>query len=213
MGNAALKYDAAFEHDAAFEYDPASDQALPDPRLAPKYHASFYDAAPYDEAVGAMAYRVRRETPDIRGRRDAVREPAADRRFERDSDSSRPRSGHFEHRNRVGVSRAPHSVDVDRVGSDGVGWRSMATGVVVTAAAVLGLVGLAAVSTGGASDPDGATSVVRVAAGESLSDIAADIAPGQSVGVVIERIMDLNAMNDSRLNVGQTLIVPAAQGR
>lgn len=207
MGNAALKYDAAFE------YDPASDQALPDPRVAPKYHASFYDAAPYDEAVGAMAYRVRRETPESRGRRDSVREPAGDRRFDRDSDSSRPHSGNFEHRNRVGVSRAPHIVHVDRVGSDGVGWRSMATGVLLTAVAVLGLVGLAAVSTSGASDPVGATSVVRVAAGESLSDIAADIAPGQSVGVVIERIMDLNAMNDSRLKVGQTLIVPAAQGR
>ncbi|YCN58890.1 LysM peptidoglycan-binding domain-containing protein [Rhodococcus erythropolis] len=52
--------------------------------------------------------------------------------------------------------------------------------------------------------------MVRVAAGESLSDIAAKVAPGQAVGSVIEQIMDLNAMSSSGLSVGQTLIVPAS---
>lgn len=209
--DAELKY-AAFDCDVRPGYGTASGNAGRNSAAVPKYHASFYDAAPYDVAVGVMPYRVRREVSHIRERRDSTRESGrnfvVDRRFERDVDSVRPQGGNFEHRNRVGVSRAPHVVDfVD------VGWRSMVLGVLLTAVAVLGLVGLASVSVGGVSGQVDETGVVRVAAGETLSDIAAQVAPGQSAGTVIDRIMDLNAMSNSKLSVGQTLIVPVAQGR
>ncbi|WP_283263798.1 LysM peptidoglycan-binding domain-containing protein [Rhodococcus sp. IEGM 1379] len=221
MGNAALKSEvfddaelkyAEFDCDVRPSYGTASGNAGRSSAAMPKYHASFYDAAPYDEAVGAMPYRVRREVSDIRERRDGTRESGrdfvVDRRLERDVDRARPQGGNFEHRNRVGVSRASHAVD-----SVDVGWRSVVLGVLLTAVAVLGLVGLASVSVGGVSGPVNETGVVRVAAGETLSDIAAQVAPGQSAGVVISRIMDLNAMSNSKLSVGQTLIVPAAQVR
>lgn len=207
MGNAALKYDSLFGG-SAFDNDTAFDNGVRPLPVTQKYHASFYDAAPYDEAVGAMAYRVRREVAAVGVRSGETSAYVADRRADRDVDRSRPNGGSFEHRSRVGVSRAVHHPEAAAVGV-----RSMVLGVVVTALVVLGLAGLAAVSAGSVPVPEGATDVVRVAAGETLSDIAGSVAPGQSVGLVIERIMDLNAMSDSKLNVGQTLIVPAVQGR
>jgi LysM domain len=50
--------------------------------------------------------------------------------------------------------------------------------------------------------------VVRVAAGETLQDVAARVAPDAPVRQVSERIRELNALNSPALVAGQTLIAP-----
>ncbi|WNF44322.1 LysM peptidoglycan-binding domain-containing protein [Rhodococcus sp. SG20037] len=215
MGNAALKSNRVFD-DAigfdAFGFDGTS---------ALKYHPSFY--GPDADAVSFE----RRGAPEMHGvARDVDNEPQAavvrrvpavgavsgsrslresPRRWDSEHDSSRPYGGSFAHRNRVGVSRVEHEV-----AAEDVSWKTVFLGAVFTAFAVLALVGIGALSSGDVAATNGATEVVRVAAGESLSDIAAKVAPGQADGSVIEQIMDLNAMSSSGLSVGQTLIVPAS---
>ncbi|EUA09282.1 lysM domain protein [Mycobacterium kansasii 732] len=50
--------------------------------------------------------------------------------------------------------------------------------------------------------------VVRVAAGESLQDVAARVAPDTPVRRVVERIRELNDLDSSMPVAGQTLIAP-----
>ncbi|KAA1251449.1 LysM peptidoglycan-binding domain-containing protein [Mycobacterium simiae] len=50
--------------------------------------------------------------------------------------------------------------------------------------------------------------VVRVEAGESLSDVAARVAPDAPVKQVVDRIRELNALDSSSPAAGQTLIAP-----
>ncbi|KZS61519.1 LysM peptidoglycan-binding domain-containing protein [Mycobacterium ostraviense] len=50
--------------------------------------------------------------------------------------------------------------------------------------------------------------VVRVAAGESLQDVAARVAPDTPVRQVVERIRELNDLDSSMPVAGQTLIAP-----
>ncbi|KZS81125.1 hypothetical protein A4G29_22495 [Mycobacterium kansasii] len=50
--------------------------------------------------------------------------------------------------------------------------------------------------------------VVRVAAGESLQDVAARVAPDTPVRRVVERIRELNDLDSSTPVAGQTLIAP-----
>lgn len=51
-------------------------------------------------------------------------------------------------------------------------------------------------------------SVVRVEPGESVTDVAARVAPGAPVRQVAERIRELNDLNSPTLSAGQTLIAP-----
>ncbi|ORB87848.1 hypothetical protein B1987_25115 [Mycobacterium kansasii] len=50
--------------------------------------------------------------------------------------------------------------------------------------------------------------VVRVAAGESLQDIAARVAPDAPLRQVVDRIRELNDLDASMPAAGQTLIAP-----
>jgi len=52
------------------------------------------------------------------------------------------------------------------------------------------------------------TEVVRVQSGESLGAIASRIAPEMPTETVVAKIMELNAMNNSALSVGQALVTP-----
>jgi hypothetical protein len=224
MGNAALRSNRVF--DDAIGDDAIGDDAIGfDGTSALKYHPSFYGPDGGSDADGVSFER--RGTAEMRGlARYVDNEPQAavvrrvpavgavsgsrslresPRRWDGEHDSSRPYGGSFAHRNRVGVSRVEHEV-----AAEDVSWKTVFLGAVFTALAVLALVGIGALSSGDVAATNGATEVVRVAAGESLSDIAAKVAPGQAVGSVIEQIMDLNAMSSSGLSVGQTLIVPAS---
>lgn len=60
-----------------------------------------------------------------------------------------------------------------------------------------------------AADPASTgTAVVHVQPGESLGDIASRIAPEMPTASVVEQIMELNAMSNSALSVGQPLVTP-----
>ena len=61
-----------------------------------------------------------------------------------------------------------------------------------------------------ASDSAPQTREVVVSTGESLWDIAVEVAPGQDPRRVIWTIQQLNHMDSSALTDGQTLIVPVA---
>lgn len=223
MGNAALQSNRIF--DDAISVDAIGVDAIGfDGTSALKYHPSFY--GPDGGSDADVVSFERRGTAEMRGvARYVDNEPQAavvrrvpvgavsgsrslresPRRWDSEHDSSRPYGGSFAHRNRVGVSRVEHEV-----AAEDVSWKTVFLGTVFTALAVLALVGIGALSSGDVAGTHGATEVVRVAAGESLSDIAAKVAPGQAVGSVIEQIMDLNAMSSSGLSVGQTLIVPVS---
>jgi hypothetical protein len=223
MGNAALQSNRIF--DDVIGVDAFGVDAIGfDGTSALKYHPSFY--GPDGGSDADVVSFERRGTAEMRGvARYVDNEPQAavvrrvpvgavsgsrslresPRRWDSEHDSSRPYGGSFAHRNRVGVSRVEHEV-----AAEDVSWKTVFLGAVFTALAVLALVGIGALSSGDVAATNGATEVVRVAAGESLSDIAAKVAPGQAVGSVIEQIMDLNAMSSSGLSVGQTLIVPVS---
>lgn len=50
--------------------------------------------------------------------------------------------------------------------------------------------------------------VVQVQAGETLHQLAARVAPEAPAAAVVEEIRELNKLNTSAVNVGQTLIAP-----
>ena len=50
--------------------------------------------------------------------------------------------------------------------------------------------------------------VVQVQAGETLQHLAGRVAPDAPVGQVVERIRELNKLDSSSVDVGQTLIAP-----
>lgn len=119
----------------------------------------------------------------------------------------RPESGVVRYRdNHVRVSQAEHhTVEED------VSWRMALAGVLVTAGVLLGFWTVAnAVTATDIGSLSGATEVVRVSAGETLTDVAVRIAPELPARQVVERIMDLNAMSTSSLDSGQSLLVPAS---
>ncbi|MGC0363697.1 hypothetical protein ABH922_001681 [Rhodococcus sp. 27YEA15] len=209
LGSAVLEDGVAFggnmHRTQAPRPGPGPDSAAPaqpafDGTSALKYHPSFYGAAPQAPAPSHIP-------PVARGVEGTMWVRTTPRRTDGDTDRSRPGGGTFEYRNRVGVSQVGHEAR-----TEDVTWRSMLLGVVLTAAAVLGLVGIGALSVGDATTSDD-TAVVRVASGDTLTAIATKVSPDRPVWSVIEQIMNLNAMSTSALTVGQTLIVPAGQGR
>jgi hypothetical protein len=56
------------------------------------------------------------------------------------------------------------------------------------------------------------TAVVSVAPGETLSDLADRFAPGSDTGAVVERIKQLNMLEDATLVPGLPLTVPVEAG-
>lgn len=56
-----------------------------------------------------------------------------------------------------------------------------------------------------------ATTVVRVAEGETLSELAARMAPGSDVSAVVDRIRELNGLGSAELFPGQPLTVPTSR--
>lgn len=122
--------------------------------------------------------------------------------------SRRPSSGSLVYRtNHIGVSRAVHdSGDIQ------VSWRAALATAVVTVGVLCGLVTLAQVATSRGADGPTATEVIQVRAGESLSALAARISPDLPVAQVVDRILELNAMPNSAVYPGQSLIVPSSVG-
>ena len=108
----------------------------------------------------------------------------------------------------TGVSRADHAR-----GANDVGWRMVLASVVITAGVLCGLVGVAQLATTDGVSNSAATEVVQVQQGESLAALAARISPELPVAQVVERIMELNAMSNSALHPGQSLIVPSSSTR
>ncbi|WP_280268338.1 LysM peptidoglycan-binding domain-containing protein [Nocardia wallacei] len=109
-------------------------------------------------------------------------------------------------RPRVEPARGPHGVD--RVERAQVGFATLAVAALVSAAVVCGLVGLAQLRAGApAAEP---TSVVQVGPGESLSEVAARVAPADPVRDTVRKIVELNGLSGAEVVPGRTLIVPAA---
>ncbi|QCQ90791.1 LysM peptidoglycan-binding domain-containing protein [Rhodococcus sp. SGAir0479] len=81
--------------------------------------------------------------------------------------------------------------------------------VVVTVGVVVGLEALANLS-GAPGGVPAQTAVVQVRSGETLSDVAARVAPGAPVGAVVDRIRQLNEMSGSGVRAGQTVLAPVA---
>jgi hypothetical protein len=81
-------------------------------------------------------------------------------------------------------------------------------GVAVVAGIVVGLSQLASAANGPAVPER--TTVVQVAPGETLWQLAERVAPGSPPQQVVERIRELNGMHGSTIHPGQPLIVPDA---
>ncbi|MGH3861176.1 LysM peptidoglycan-binding domain-containing protein [Actinokineospora sp.] len=77
---------------------------------------------------------------------------------------------------------------------------------VVVALAILGLGSFAGSVT--QAEVPSTTTVVRVEPGETLSDLAARMAPDSDVSAVVDRIRKLNALDGSMVRPGQPLTVP-----
>lgn len=67
-------------------------------------------------------------------------------------------------------------------------------------------------SIGAVTVPD-AVATVEVASGDTLSSIAHEVAPDVPVNQVVDRIIALNGLDGPAVYTGQSLMVPAAQGR
>lgn len=76
------------------------------------------------------------------------------------------------------------------------------------AAVCLAVVGLGVLAGAGQSQVPARTEVVRVQPGETLSDLAARMAPSSDRGAVVDRILELNTVGGG-IQPGQPLRVPA----
>ncbi|BCK54596.1 lytic transglycosylase [Nocardia wallacei] len=109
-------------------------------------------------------------------------------------------------RPRTARPRGPHPAE--RVERARVGFATLAVAALVSAAVVCGLIGVAHLR---ASAPAGeSTAVVQVGAGESLSEVAARVAPGVPVRDTVRKIVELNGLRGAEVSSGRTLIVPAS---
>ncbi|SDZ07822.1 LysM domain-containing protein [Amycolatopsis xylanica] len=85
--------------------------------------------------------------------------------------------------------------------------------VALAVAAGLGVTGLGVLANGvSPSAVPEQTATVSVAPGETLSDIAARFAPGSETGAVVDRIKQLNDLQDAAIVPGLPLTVPVARG-
>lgn len=113
------------------------------------------------------------------------------------------------------VSAARHPARSDRT-SGTLSGRSVSTRVTVALAGLAALftVWLGALAQAGVDRTSAPVAslerlaVVQVQAGETLQQLAGRIAPGTSVESVAQRIRDLNELDSSAVEAGQTLIAP-----
>lgn len=147
-----------------------------------------------------------------------VRAPARDPRRESSvpqrrrigqPDSRRPASGQVGYRTSpAGLSSAAHPLPRRKPRSGGPIVTICAA--LLTAFVVASMIGLAHLRAGDVTSTPGATAVVQVRGGETLSDVAVRIAPDSPVGQVVAEIIELNAMSGAGVHAGQTLITPAS---
>ncbi|MFJ1456793.1 LysM peptidoglycan-binding domain-containing protein [Nocardia sp. N2S4-5] len=109
-------------------------------------------------------------------------------------------------RPRTELSRGPHPFD--RVERARLGFATLAVTALVSAAVVCGLIGVAHLRASASAGES--TQVVQVAAGESLSEVAARVAPDVPVRDTVRKIVELNGLRGSEVSAGRTLIVPAS---
>lgn len=133
----------------------------------------------------------------------------------RPADITRPAGRRHRAERRTGVACAePNNADIARGATAGSVYarrRAWATAAVVGAGLMMLVVFMMFFGgvVGAAADPASTgTAVVHVASGESLGDIASRIAPEMPAAAVIDKIMELNAMSNSALAVGQPLVTP-----
>ena len=124
----------------------------------------------------------------------------------RSKDLRRPANGLVEYRHRSeGFSTAPHR----GAAGAGHGFGVAVATALLSALVVCGLAGLWNMKTGALTDGPADTVVVQVQEGESLSDVAARVAPDLPIDQTVARILDLNAMSTASVAPGQSLITPA----
>ncbi|MBB5911327.1 hypothetical protein BJY24_000194 [Nocardia transvalensis] len=121
---------------------------------------------------------------------------------------ARPRSAVVRYdRPRAEPPRGLHPAD--RVERARVGFATLAATALVTAAVVAGLIGVAHLRASAPAQPS--TAVVQVAEGESLSDVAQRVAPGEPVRDTVRKIVELNGLRGAEVASGRTLIVPSTE--
>jgi len=74
----------------------------------------------------------------------------------------------------------------------------------------LGLVAQAGGVLGGSADIPGRLAVVQVQSGDTLQQIAQRVAPDAPVAAVVDRIRELNELQTTSVDAGQTLIAPVS---
>ncbi|MFI6305642.1 LysM peptidoglycan-binding domain-containing protein [Amycolatopsis thailandensis] len=89
-------------------------------------------------------------------------------------------------------------------------WPSLVGMALLVAGVVTGL-GLFLTGVPGAAVPE-QTTTVSVSEGETLADLAARFAPGSDTGAVVDKIKELNSLEDAVLVPGLPLTVPVATG-
>jgi hypothetical protein len=87
-------------------------------------------------------------------------------------------------------------------------WLLSAGAFVCLMVVLVGLFGM----TGGESSAPARTAVVRVQQGDTLWSLAHRFAPNDDPRAVVRRIVDLNALDGSVAQVGQSLVVPVGHG-
>ncbi|MCM6774250.1 LysM peptidoglycan-binding domain-containing protein [Nocardia sp. CDC159] len=102
--------------------------------------------------------------------------------------------------------RGPHPMQ--RVERARVGFATLAVAALLSAVAVCGLVGAAHLRSAGTGS--GSTTVVQVQEGESLSEVAARVAPEAPVRDTVRKIVELNGLRGAEVATGRTLIVPTS---
>lgn len=121
---------------------------------------------------------------------------------------SRPDAGHAEYRRPASnpVSCADRTRPAPLPFSAAL--RQTAVTVLLTATALLAILGVAHLRTSQVAADVPRTDVAVVRIGESLADVAARIAPGAVTAQVVERITELNVLSGTTVRPGQRLVVP-----
>ncbi|WP_127782436.1 LysM peptidoglycan-binding domain-containing protein [Rhodococcus sp. X156] len=86
--------------------------------------------------------------------------------------------------------------------------RLVVTGAVLAGALALGVLAVVTLGGGGDAPMPTQTAVTQVRAGESLSAVAVRSAPGVPAAAMVQRIVDLNALDTVAVRPGQSLVVP-----
>lgn len=122
--------------------------------------------------------------------------------------SMRPNAGRTEYRRPASppVSCA-HRTSPPRL-SPAAAARQTAITVVLTATALIAILGLAHLRTSEVAAGVPRTDVAVVRMGETLVDLAARIAPGADSAQVVEQIAELNVLSGVAVRPGQQLVVP-----